>query len=130
MYYFMILHDKRCQDLSINTVILGVIAILVLVVLIVIVSGDLGKQNRTLRSTTTGSRYIYTALISNNIPVSKLKNDIKNKGTISGCNQVLWDYKLTSMKCVNTTSNSNCWNTGVSAGKSGSKEYYFFICRR
>ena len=118
---------KKAQDLGINTIILAAIGVLVLIILIAVFAGNMGKQNKNIRSATNGAQSVINTIGASGVTPSKLTQDISNKGkSVDDCNNVLVDDGLSTLKCVNSTNEPSCWNSTVSAGKG----HYFFVCKR
>ena len=119
---------KKAQDLGINTIILAAIGVLVLIILIAVFAGNMGKQNKNIGSATNGAESVTNIIGSSGNTLSGVKTLVKGSKTAADCSDKLVSAGLSMLIC-SPTSLGPCWNTTEKFTGKSLKKYYIYICR-
>ena len=116
---------KKAQDLGINTIILAAIGVLVLIILIAVFAGNMGKQNKNIGKATNGAESVTNAIGASGLTLSQVQNEVTGKN-MSECNDKLVSMGLSMLQC-SPKDTGGCWNT-TKKGKDDLNGY-IYICR-
>ncbi len=116
---------KKAQDLGINTIILAAIGVLVLIILIAVFAGNMGKQNKNISSATNGAQSVTNVMASSGVSTTELSKALTDAKNVDDCENVLIDKGLGgSLTCKLASRNpGGCWDSKVTSGSST-----FYIC--
>ena len=124
---------KKAQDLGINTIILAAIGVLVLIILIAVFAGNMGKQNKNIGKATNGAQSVTSIISSSGFTLSQVQNEVSGK-KLAECNDKLVSMGLSMLQC-SPKDTGGCWNSGqkfatsTASGDSGWSGKTIYLCR-